>query len=164
VTLTSLFVHQALRAVGETLESDRGRRLMRCQPCEYADEGCEHYLFQRLIGSHLKISRCLYMRGAMGWQDTCCQRAFVWFNRRLILWISRLRHIGLVAHSVHKQKFYMHGIPLLALGRHGLVRCKYPLSGIKRTCRFALHMSAFDLKWTFVASASARRYDNYRSL
>ena len=33
---------------------------------------------------------------------------------------------------------------LLALSGHGLVRCTCPLSGVKRTCHFALQMSAYD--------------------
>src|SRR5262245_22764782 len=36
--------------------------------------------------------------------------------------------------------------PLLALSRHGLMHCTCPLSGVKRTCLYALHMSAFDPK------------------
>ena len=39
--------------------------------------------------------------------------------------------------------------PLLAQSGHRLVHCTCPLSGAKRTCRFALHMSAFDPKRTF---------------
>jgi hypothetical protein len=38
--------------------------------------------------------------------------------------------------------------PLLAQSGHGLVRCKCPLLGAKRTCRFALQMSAYDPKRT----------------
>ena len=38
--------------------------------------------------------------------------------------------------------------PLLAQSGHGLVRCKCPLLGVKRTWRFALQMSAFDPKRT----------------
>ena len=34
--------------------------------------------------------------------------------------------------------------PLMAQSRHGLVRRTCPLSGVKRTSPFALHMSAFD--------------------
>ena len=33
---------------------------------------------------------------------------------------------------------------LLALSGHRLVHRKCPLSGVKQTCLFALHMSAFD--------------------
>ena len=36
--------------------------------------------------------------------------------------------------------------PLLALSGHALVHCKCPLSGVKRTCHFALQMSAYDPK------------------
>jgi hypothetical protein len=36
----------------------------------------------------------------------------------------------------------------LALSGHALVHCTCPLSGVKRTFRFALHMSAFDPKRT----------------
>jgi len=39
--------------------------------------------------------------------------------------------------------------PLLAQSGHALVRCTCPLLGVKRTYRFALHMSAFDPKRTF---------------
>jgi hypothetical protein len=38
--------------------------------------------------------------------------------------------------------------PLLALSGHALVHCKCPLSGVKRTCLLALHMSAYDPKRT----------------
>ena len=38
------------------------------------------------------------------------------------------------------------GCPLLAQSGHRLVRCTCPLLGIKRTCHFALQMSAFDPK------------------
>ena len=38
--------------------------------------------------------------------------------------------------------------PLLALSGHGLVHCTCPLLGVKRTCRFALQMSAYDPKRT----------------
>src|SRR5262245_23840915 len=34
--------------------------------------------------------------------------------------------------------------PLSAQSGHARVHCKSPLSGVKRTCLFALHMSAFD--------------------
>ena len=37
----------------------------------------------------------------------------------------------------------MAGCPLLALSGHGPVHCTCPLLGVKRTCLFALHMSAF---------------------
>src|SRR5215831_1480141 len=39
--------------------------------------------------------------------------------------------------------------PLLALSGRTLLRCKCLLSGVKRTWRFALHMSAYDPKRTF---------------
>jgi hypothetical protein len=38
--------------------------------------------------------------------------------------------------------------PLLAQSRHAELRCKCPLLGVKRTCHFALHMSAYDPKQT----------------
>ena len=38
--------------------------------------------------------------------------------------------------------------PLLALSGHPELHCTCPLSGVKRTCRFALHMSAYDPKRT----------------
>ena len=41
--------------------------------------------------------------------------------------------------------------PLLALSGHRLVRCTCPLLGVKRTWRFALHMSAYDPKRTCVS-------------
>ena len=40
---------------------------------------------------------------------------------------------------------------------HGLVRCKCPLLGAKRTRRFALQMSAYDPKRTLGESHGARR-------
>src|SRR5262249_29690262 len=49
--------------------------------------------------------------------------------------------------------------PLLAQSRHRLVHCTCPLSGVKRTCLFALHLSAFDPKRTLTSSsASLSRY------
>ena len=42
----------------------------------------------------------------------------------------------------------------MALNRHDDLRRTRLLSGVKRTCRFALHMSAFDPKRTFVGSAN----------
>src|SRR5215831_4433110 len=39
--------------------------------------------------------------------------------------------------------------PLLAQSRHWVVHCTCLLSGVKRTCRFSTHMSAFDPKRTF---------------
>ena len=41
--------------------------------------------------------------------------------------------------------------PLLALSRHTELHRTCPLSGVKRTCLFALHMSAFDPKRTLAA-------------
>ena len=38
--------------------------------------------------------------------------------------------------------------PLLALSGHGVLHCTSPLSGVMRTCAFALHMSAYDPKRT----------------
>ena len=38
--------------------------------------------------------------------------------------------------------------PLLAQSGHAELHCTCPLSGVKRTCRFALQMSAFDPKRT----------------
>src|SRR5262245_63390933 len=43
--------------------------------------------------------------------------------------------------------------PLLAQSRHPCLRRTCPLSGVKRTCRFALHISAFDPKRTFWSEA-----------
>jgi hypothetical protein len=43
---------------------------------------------------------------------------------------------------------------LLAQSGHNLVHCKCPLSGVKRTCRFALQMSAFDPKRSSFTSPS----------
>src|SRR5262249_17640062 len=43
--------------------------------------------------------------------------------------------------------------PLLAQSRHRWLHCECPLLGVKRTCRFALHMSAFDPKRTLFRSA-----------
>jgi len=39
--------------------------------------------------------------------------------------------------------------PLLAQSGHALVHCKCPLSGVKQTSLFALHLSAYDPKRTF---------------
>src|SRR5262249_34307250 len=41
--------------------------------------------------------------------------------------------------------------PFLAQSGHPLVHCTCLLSGVKRTCRFAVQMSAFDPKRTWVA-------------
>src|SRR5262249_4149056 len=41
-------------------------------------------------------------------------------------------------------------LPGLAQSGHSCLHCTCPLSGVKRTCRFALHMSAFDPKRTLV--------------
>jgi hypothetical protein len=41
--------------------------------------------------------------------------------------------------------------PLLALSGHAELHCTCPLSGAKRTCRFALQMSAYDPKRTLDA-------------
>ena len=46
------------------------------------------------------------------------------------------------------------GCPLLALSGHWLVRCTCPLSGVKRTCFFALHMSACDPKRTLTPASN----------
>src|SRR5262249_45033937 len=45
--------------------------------------------------------------------------------------------------------------PLLAHSRHRLLHCACPLPGVKRTCRFALHMSAYDPKRTSVRPETA---------
>src|SRR5215467_7958331 len=45
----------------------------------------------------------------------------------------------------------------MAKSRHALVRCMSPLLGVKRTCRFALHMSAFDPKRTLDPFLSTRK-------
>ena len=44
------------------------------------------------------------------------------------------------------------GCPLLAQSRHGRVHCTCPLSGVKRTCLFALQMSAYDPKRTWASA------------
>ena len=44
--------------------------------------------------------------------------------------------------------------PLLAQSGHGLVHRTCPLLGVKRTCRFALQMSAYDPKRTLVIGAA----------
>jgi hypothetical protein len=51
--------------------------------------------------------------------------------------------------------------PLLALSGHELVRCTCPLSGAKRTWRFALQMSANDPKTSIdlFRNATLNRYD-----
>src|SRR5215470_6820330 len=42
--------------------------------------------------------------------------------------------------------------PLLAHSGHGLVRCTCPLSGVKWTCRFAMHMSVpMSISWFAMA-------------
>jgi hypothetical protein len=41
--------------------------------------------------------------------------------------------------------------PLLAQSGHGLLHCKCPLSGVKRTCRLHCEMSAYDPKRTFTS-------------
>ncbi len=55
--------------------------------------------------------------------------------------------------------------PLLAQSGHPYLQRTCPLSGVKRTCRFALHMSAFDPKRTLAPFQrdSLSRYDG-RSL
>ena len=47
-----------------------------------------------------------------------------------------------------------------------LVHCTCPLSGVKRTCRFALHMSAFDPKRTsrLPVDVSVLRYPQQRGV
>ena len=52
--------------------------------------------------------------------------------------------------------------PLLAQSGHRLVHCTCPLSGVKRTCRVALHMSAFDPKRTLVTSYSASKSASFK--
>ena len=44
----------------------------------------------------------------------------------------------------------------MAQSRHRLVRCTCLLLGVKRTCRFALRMSAFDPKRTWNLGAVSR--------
>src|SRR5262245_35491201 len=44
--------------------------------------------------------------------------------------------------------------PLLAHSRHWRVRRTCPLLGVKQTCRFALHMSAFDPKRTLLSPSN----------
>ena len=44
------------------------------------------------------------------------------------------------------------GCPLLAQSGHAELHCTCPLLGVKRTCPFALHMSAYDPKRTSAAS------------
>jgi hypothetical protein len=47
--------------------------------------------------------------------------------------------------------------PLLAQSGHALMHCTCLLSGVKRTCPFALHMSAFDPKRTSALFLSKRK-------
>ena len=68
--------------------------------------------------------------------------------------------------------------PLLAQSGHGLVHCTCPLSGVKRTCRFALQMSAYDpkrtsplperllnpIRWLSLASGAAMRRREFIAL
>ena len=51
----------------------------------------------------------------------------------------------------------------MALSGHAELHCTCPLSGVKRTCLFALHMSAFDPKRTiaFFQYAGLSRYDGW---
>jgi hypothetical protein len=50
---------------------------------------------------------------------------------------------------IELRSFLLHCMsPLLAQSGHGLVHRICPLSGVKRTCRFALQMSAYDPKRT----------------
>jgi hypothetical protein len=56
------------------------------------------------------------------------------------------------ASEVIEQRFFLlHCMsPLLAQSRHGRVHCTCQLSGVKRTCLFASHMSAYDPKRKFL--------------
>src|SRR5262245_10512629 len=47
-----------------------------------------------------------------------------------------------------RRSFSLSKCPLLAQSRHGLVHRTCPLSGVKRTWRFVLRMSAYDPKRT----------------
>jgi len=55
----------------------------------------------------------------------------------------------------------MQRCPLLAHSGHGLLHRTCPLLGVKRTCPFALHMSANDPKRTFGPTSNLQidRYD-----
>src|SRR5262245_54554226 len=52
--------------------------------------------------------------------------------------------------------------PLLAQSRRERVHCTCPLSGVKRTCRFALQMSAFDPKRTWRGHWNLRKIGHRR--
>ena len=51
--------------------------------------------------------------------------------------------------------------PLLAQSGHPSLRCTCPLLGVKRTCHFALQMSAFDPKRTSLPPSSACDFSRY---
>ena len=77
-----------------------------------------------------------------------CQRSLSWSSisgpRRL--WASTCHYIFNRSQTSLSNR--PHQCPLLALSGHAELRCTCPLLGVKRTWRFALHMSAFDPKRT----------------
>src|SRR5262249_22616913 len=55
----------------------------------------------------------------------------------------------ITAHNLTASTRWLSDCPLLAQSGHWLVHCICPLSGGKRTCLFALHMSAYDPERTW---------------
>ena len=73
---------------------------------------------------------------------------------RAELGVFLLKRDGIFGETVARRSFCFHensyvaGCPLLALSGHAELHCTCPLLGVKRTCRFALQMSAYDPKRT----------------